>query len=82
MDLETVRTKVDAHLYPTLGTFLRDLETIKHNAEEFNPRSLRSGHGRGGGASRNGGDLSHSAHSMLDTAHSMVYRLRVNGMVL
>jgi hypothetical protein len=90
MDLETVRNKVDAHMYPTVNTFLRDLNLIKTNAEEFNPRSLvRHGRGGGGGggsssyhgsagAYKNASDLSHNAHSMMDTVHSMVYRLKVN----
>lgn len=90
MDLETIRNKVDAHMYPTLRTFLRDLNLIQTNAEEFNPRSLvRHGRYGGGGSSsssgayasagayKNASDLSHAAHSMMDTVHSMVYRLKV-----
>ena len=37
MDLETMRAKVDAHLYPTYAHFLYDLEQILHNAKLYNP---------------------------------------------
>ncbi len=64
MDLETMRMKVDEHMYPTLGHFLRDIEQIAFNAREYNPMTLKDQRGR---------YIVHSANSMRDIVESHAY---------
>ena len=64
MDLETMRMKVDEHIYPTLGHFLRDIEQIAFNAREYNPMTLKDQRGR---------YIVHSANSMRDIVESHAY---------
>jgi len=66
VDLETIRTRVDAGHYLTLAAFLRDVELIKSNAEDFNPRAVKGARGR---------DALHNACHLIDSIHSHVYKL-------
>ena len=67
MDLETMRMKVDEHMYPTLGHFLRDIEQIAFNAREYNPMTLKDQRGR---------YIVHSANSMRDIVESHAYNFK------
>ena len=58
MDLETMRMKVDANLYPTYKYFVYDVEQIMHNAREYNPTvNAKDSRGR---------SIVHNANSLLD----------------
>ena len=63
MDLETMRAKVDAHLYPTYDHFIYDIEQIVHNAKLYNPVD---------GSSR-GRSIVSAANQMLDAVESHAY---------
>ncbi len=67
MDLETMRGKVDEHLYPSLGHFLRDLDQIVFNAKEYNPRTFKDQRGRA---------IVSNAHSMEDVVQAHAYRFK------
>ena len=67
MDLETVRSQVDSGYYLSLDEFLHDIELIKTNAEEYNPRGIRGARGR---------DTIHNACLLVDTVQSHVYKLK------
>lgn len=70
MDLETMRSKVDADLYPTFKTFLYDFEQIIFNAKEYNPLNARDTRGR---------SIVSAAHHMLDIVktHAFAFKERL-----
>jgi hypothetical protein len=70
MDLETMRSKVDADLYPTFKCFLYDFEQIIFNAKEYNPLNSRDTRGRG---------IVSAAHHMLDIVktHAFAFKERL-----
>ena len=63
MDLETMRSKVDAHLYPTYQHFIYDIEQIVYNAKLYNPTD---------GSSR-GKSIVSAANQMVDALESHAY---------
>lgn len=67
MDLETMRSKVDDYLYPSLAHFLRDLDQIVFNAKEYNPRTLKDVRGR---------QIVSNAHSLEDVVQAHAYRFK------
>lgn len=67
MDLETMRSKVDADLYPTLKCFLHDFEQIVFNAKEYNPLNSRDIRGR---------SIVSAAHHMLDVVKTHAYAFK------
>ena len=64
MDLETMRSKVDADLYPTYKYFLYDIEQIVFNAKEYNPLNSKDSRGR---------SIVSAAHNMLDVVETHTY---------
>ncbi|CAE7598780.1 ATAD2, partial [Symbiodinium microadriaticum] len=64
MDLETMRSKVDADLYPTYKYFLYDIEQIIFNAKEYNPLNSKDSRGR---------SIVSAAHNMLDVVETHAY---------
>jgi len=69
MDIETMRTKVDAGEYSTAQQFVEDIQLILDNAKEYNPQTCRDSRGRA---------IVSAAHNMLDTVHSMLHRFKRN----
>ena len=63
MDLETMRAKIDAHLYPTYEHFLYDIEQILYNAKLYNPTD---------GSSR-GKSIISAANQMVDAIESHAF---------
>jgi hypothetical protein len=63
MDLETMRAKVDEHLYPTYDHFIYDIEQILYNAKLYNPTD---------GSSR-GKSIVSAANQMLDAVESHAF---------
>lgn len=63
MDLETMRSKVDAHLYPTYDHFMYDIEQILYNAKLYNPTD---------GSSR-GKSIVSAANQMVDAVESHAF---------
>ena len=67
MDLETMRMKVDNHMYHSLRHFLRDIEQIAFNAREYNPATLKDQRGR---------SIVHASNSMVDMIESHAYNFK------
>jgi len=67
MDLETMRSKVGDGLYPSLSHFLRDLDQIVFNAQEYNPCTLKDVRGR---------QIVAQARAMADVVESYAYRFK------
>lgn len=67
MDLETMRMKVDNHMYHSLRHFLRDIEQIAFNAKEYNPATLKDQRGR---------SIVHASNSMVDMIESHAYNFK------
>jgi hypothetical protein len=67
MDLETMRSKVDADLYPTFKCFLYDFEQIIFNAKEYNPLNARDIRGR---------SIVSAAHHILDVVKTHAYAFK------
>ena len=65
MDLETIRLRIDAGEYLSLRPFLRDINLIVRNADEYNPRSVLAKDARGRA-------IVHAAHNLRDLVLSMV----------
>ena len=69
MDLETMRSKVDAGEYSTAQQFVQDIELILENAKAYNPQTSKDARGR---------VIVSAANNMLDTVHSMLHRFKRN----
>lgn len=67
MDLETIRARIDAGFYLHLDLFMRDIELIRSNAEQYNPRYLKPARGR---------DMAHHARELVDSVQSHIYKLK------
>jgi SpoVK/Ycf46/Vps4 family AAA+-type ATPase len=67
MDMETMRMKVDAQMYPTLDHFMRDIDQIVFNAKAYNPMTRDDHRGR---------SIVHSAHGMLDLIESHAFNFQ------
>lgn len=69
MDLETMRSRVDAGQYVTVPEFMDDIELILDNAKQYNPQ---------GNSDQRGRAIVSAAHNMIDHVHSMLHRFKRN----